>query len=358
MHRPLSSTMSSNDDAIKAIFWPFQTGTLVLPAAAVLFFGARLDPALFTFPGVDWRCEQPFLPFARPLSEAGIAVDPRVDATGFASSLVLPPRQRDEARALLARAVSATVPGGLVVAAAANNAGGRTLESDLHHLTGNVHVSAKHKCRIGWSRIEPQTLDHTTLEAWAALDAPRQIEVDGEPFWTRPGLFAWDRIDPASSLLAAQLPPDLSGRVADLGAGWGYLSMQLLRQCPAITALELFEANARALEPARRNLALALAQRGTPACTVHWHDVTSGLPGRFDAIVSNPPFHLDRSERPELGRAFIARAAEALADHGQFWLVANRHLPYEQALARCFDSVQTRVQKDGFKVICAREPRR
>lgn len=350
--------MSTNDDASKAIFWPFQIGTLVLPAAPVLFLGARLDPGLFAFPKADWHCEQPFLPYAHPLSAAGVAVSPRIDAVDFDLALALPPRQRDEARAMLARAVSATVGGGYVLAAAANTAGGRALESDLQRLTGNVQGTAKHKCRIAWSRIEPQALDTKTLEAWLALDAPRQIEANGETFWSRPGLFAWDRIDPASLLLAAQLPTDLCGRVADLGAGWGYLSMQLLRRCPAITALELFEANARALEPARRNLAHTLGQRTTPSCTVHWHDVTSGLPGHFDAIVSNPPFHLDRSERPELGRAFITRAAEALADHGQFWLVANRHLPYEQALAQRFDSVQTLVQKHGFKVICAREPRR
>ena len=349
--------MSPNDDASKALFWPFQTGTLAFSAAPALFLGARLDPGLFAFPQVEWHCEQAFLPFASPLSEAGLAVSPRVDASGFDWTLILPSRQRDEARALLARAVAATAKGGHVVAAAANLGGGRALESDLQRLTGNAQGTAKHKCRIAWSQIDPETIDAATLEAWLALDAPRQIDAGGESFWTRPGLFAWDRIDVASMLLAERLPTELSGRVADLGAGWGYLSMQLLRRCPNISVLELFEANARALEPAQRNLAQTLAGRTKPNCSVHWHDVTTGLPGQFDAIVSNPPFHLDRSERPDLGRAFIARAADALNDHGQFWLVANRHLPYEDALAKRFGAVQTVVQKHGFKVICAREPR-
>ena len=349
--------MSSHDDASKALFWPFQTGALTLAAAPALFLGARLNPDLFAFPQVEWRCEQAFLPFASALLAAGIEVSPHVNANGFEWTLILPSRQRDEARALLARGVAATADGGHVVAAAANLGGGRALESDLQRLTGNVQGTAKHKCRIAWSRIDPETLDTATLEAWLALDTPRQVDAGGESFWSRPGLFAWDRIDVASMLLAEQLPTALSGRVADLGAGWGYLSMQLLRRCPGISTLELFEANARALEPAQRNLVHALAGRTTPNCSVHWHDVTRGLPGKFDAIVSNPPFHLDRSERPELGRAFIARAADALSDHGQFWLVANRHLPYEDALAQRFGAVQTVVQKHGFKVICAREPR-
>ncbi len=44
------------------------------------------------------------------------------------------------------------------------------------------------------------------------------------PFLSRPGVFAWDRIDPASALLAEHLPADLAGRAADLGAGYGFVA--------------------------------------------------------------------------------------------------------------------------------------
>ncbi|KAG0921461.1 hypothetical protein G6F32_015094 [Rhizopus arrhizus] len=60
-------------------------------------------------------------------------------------------------------------------------------------------------------------------------------------------VFAWDRIDPASALLAEHLPADLAGRAAALGAGYGYLSRELLERCPKITALDLYEAEQRAL---------------------------------------------------------------------------------------------------------------
>lgn len=346
----------TTENATRALFWPFCSDVLQLPSAPVLFLGARLNEALLACPQVDWQMEQPFLPWARPLQDAGFAVEPRRDAHDVSMSLVLPPHQRDEARALLARALAATAVGGLVVAAAANREGGGTLESDLRALAGNTQTATKHRCRIVWSRVDPETLDVATRDAWLALDAPRRIEAGGVSFWTRPGLFAWDRIDPASALLAAHLPTQLSGRVADLGAGWGFLSMQLLRRCPAITTLDLFEANARALEPARRNLAAALDGRSTPTCTVHWHDVSLGLPDRFDAIVSNPPFHLGRADLPELGRAFIGRAAQALSANGELWLVANRHLPYETALAQGFRKVDSVTQQAGFKVIHVRHP--
>jgi len=35
------------------------------------------------------------------------------------------------------------------------------------------------------------------------------------------------------------------------------------------------------------------------------------------------------------------------------WLVANRHLPYEQVLSDSFDSVRTVVQQHGYKIIAA-----
>ncbi|HTL15314.1 MAG TPA: methyltransferase, partial [Thermomonas sp.] len=86
----------------------------------------------------------------------------------------------------------------------------------------------------------------------------------------------------------------------------------------------------------------------------HWYDVAAGVDGRFDAIVCNPPFHaLGRGERPDLGRAFIAAAARALRPGGQLWLVANRHLPYEEALGAGFGQVEAVAQQGGFKIVRA-----
>src|SRR5690606_36559368 len=127
-------------------------------------------------------------------------------------------------------------------------------------------------------------LDRQLAEDWAALDEPRPI-LQGR-FVSRPGLFAWDRIDPASALLVDQLPEDIGGSAADFGAGWGFLSASLLQRARRLQSLDLFEADAGALELARRNVADA-----TVPVAFHCHDVTRGVPGRFDSIVCNPPFH-------------------------------------------------------------------
>lgn len=344
--------MSSDrgDPALETLMLPFATGALAWPAdGGALFLRARDGWPLRGIARDGLVCEQTFKPEADALVRAGRDVrDPdAVAAATFSLVLVLPPRQREEARASLARAVRACAPGGTVVACAPNDEGAKSVEGDLKRLAGLAGTLSKHHCRVAWSRIDPEAVDPALLDDWAALDAPRPI-LDGR-FASRPGVFAWDRVDAASALLAAHLPVDLAGRAADLGCGWGYLSVELLQRCPGIASLDLYEAEARALGLARRNLAEARIP-----LAFHWHDVTAGLPARYDVIVSNPPFHAQgRADRPDIGRAFIAAAADALNPGGHLWLVANRHLPYEQVLDARFAEVRAVAQAQGFKVIAA-----
>ncbi len=337
-------TAASDDPALDVLFLPLDDGALAWPApAATLFLRARPGPALFARRAHAPVCEQGFKPWADALSRDGFEVRDAADGR-FPLVLVLPTRQRDESRALLARAIDRLAPGGSVVVCAGNKEGARSLQDDLARLAGPVQAASKAHCRVAWATPEAATIDTALLTAWRDLDAPRPIG-DGR-FVSRPGLFAWDRIDAASALLADSLSPKLAGQGADLGAGFGVIAAEVLARCPGVTSLDLYEAEARALALARVNLAGARVPVG-----FHWHDVTTGLPRRYDFIVSNPPFHQRRADEPDLGRAFIAAAAAALRPGGRLWLVANRHLPYEQALAQAFSNVRIARDQGGFKVI-------
>ena len=349
------------DVVLGALYTAFSTDAVTLPGdGRVLFLRARDGGQPRALRRSAWVCEQTFKPYADALVRGGLnVVDPLLDeATAdsqYALVVVLPPRQRDEARALFARAVRHVAPGGIVLASVMNAEGARSSETDLVRLTGATQSLSKHKCRVFWTAPLTTQVDQDLQAEWAQLDALQAI-VDGH-FVSRPGLFAWNRIDPASVLLAAHLPPTLAGKIADLGAGYGYLAAEILRRCAQVTALDLYEAEARALEPARINIAKAISECVDMVTTnVIWHDVCVGLPKRYDAIVSNPPFHLGRADRPELGRAFINVAADALLPGGRFWLVANRHLAYETTLAARFAMVRTVIVQDGFKVIEASDP--
>lgn len=335
------------DPALETLFLPFKAGLLPWPAAPVLFLRARFGPVLAGFPNVI--CEQSFKPEADLLTNAGFRLAPADETIAYPLVLVLLPRQRQEARALLARAASRTSPGGRVVVCAGNQDGARSGEADLRALLGAATVESKHKCRVCWSDTLSGEIARNLLEAWLELDAPRPLE--DARFVSRPGLFAWDHVDAGSRLLADQLPATLAGDAADLGAGFGYLSARLLERCPAVQSVDLYEAEARALALAEQNL------RNFPSPArlgFHWHDVTQGLPTRHDVILTNPPFHgLTRTDRPDLGQQFIRAAADALRANGELWLVANRHLPYEALLMARFQRVVTVADEAGFKVLRA-----
>lgn len=342
------------DPALQALFLPLQSGDLRWPASGgALFLNARAGWPLRQQPLPGLACEQPFKPEADALQRDGHLLVDDDDASRHPLVLVLPPRQRDAARGLFARAFERLAPGGRVLAAMPNKEGAKTGEADLARLAGPLHVLTKHHCRTFWSAPLVEPCDPALLRQWREADAPRAIEdarAVGGRFTSRPGVFAWDRIDAASELLAAQLPGDLAGHGADLGAGWGYLATQVLARSPGVRALDLFEADARALACARVNL----APFANVACGFHWHDVATGLPGRYDFIASNPPFHArDRADRPELGRAFIRAAAQALRPRGRLFLVANRHLPYEAELAAAFAEVRLLADAGGFKAFVA-----
>lgn len=333
------------DAALRTLLLPFDGELLPrLDGRRVLLVNARAGAALPSA-ARHWALQQDSRPQVDALAGLGLSAAPDWPAGPFEAVLLLAPRQRQHGRALLAQALARVAPGGVLAACAGNEAGARSLQRDLSALAGPVRSLSKHHCRVSWTG-PGATADPALASAWIAAAEPARV--GGTPFLSQPGLFAWDRIDAASALLAAHLPADLQGRGADLGCGYGYLAAAVLARNPGVRALDLYEADARALALARLNLA---AVPGGAAIRGFWHDVGAGLPeSGYDFVVSNPPFHEGRADRPELGIAFIRAAAAALAPRGRLLLVANRHLPYEAALAQAFSRVRSLADAGGFKV--------
>lgn len=220
------------------------------------------------------------------------------------------------------------------------------IDSVLKALRARVTVGSVSKAhgRLIW--FDPRGVN---LSNWAAT--AKHLQTEFGPMTTAPGLFSAGSVDPGSRLLASALPAELPARMADFGAGWGYLSAAILSR-PGPEVLHLIEAEHDALTAARANIP-------DPRAQFHWADATGfTLPESLGGIVINPPFHVGRDARPELGLAFIAAAARALGTRGQLWLVANRHLPYAQALEERFVHLEVLFEDTRFRVWHAKQPRK
>lgn len=108
-------------------------------------------------------------------------------------------------------------------------------------------------------------------------------------FWGREFEVTPDTLDPrpeTETLIAAALDGTAPGRVLDLGLGTGCILLTLLAEWPFARGVGV-EVSAPALEVARRNAArLGVADRAD----LRAGDWYAGLDGRFDLIVSNPPY--------------------------------------------------------------------
>lgn len=294
---------------------------LSVPSRA-LFIGARPHPELKSWPDITgW---QPLKPLADAWDKSGFQRVDELPEGKWPMVLVLPGKSRDETLLWFAMAKDRLAPGGRIVAAMPNTAGAARFEKELAVAAGNIASIQKHKCRA-FNAVDDGSWNVETLETWRLLGGFR--EVSGTRYLTQAGVFSSEHIDPGSLLLARNLPANLRGRVADLGAGWGYLSDIALDRCPGIEFIDLFEADSRALACAKRNL----ARHGLRA-VLHWHDVTTGLPETYDTILMNPPFHTGQDTDVDLGRAFLTVTASSLKRNGKLLLVANRQLPYEAVL--------------------------
>lgn len=277
-------------------------------------------------------------PVHHHFSALGYAVE--TTARGpYALTVICLPRAKAEARALVAELAPRT-DGPLVIDGQKTD-GIESLLKDLRKLgdTGAPVVKAHGKL-FAYRGAVP--------ENWRA--GPQSVSDGGRSFQTAPGVFSADGIDPGSAALAAHMPRDLKGRVIDLGAGWGYLSARALTH-QKVTAIDLVEADHLALEAARANIT-------DDRATFHWADALSYQAAPADHVITNPPFHTGRAADPALGQGFIRAAARLLRPKGRLWLVANRHLPYEQTLESHFNTVTPLAEQAGFKVTLAQAPRK
>ncbi|HAK6814287.1 TPA: 16S rRNA (guanine(1207)-N(2))-methyltransferase RsmC [Salmonella enterica] len=247
------------------------------------------------------------------------------------------PKNKPEAQFQLMNILSLMPVGVDVFVVGENRSGVRSAEPMLADYAPLNKVDSARRCGLYHGRLEKQP--QFSLESWWA-----EYNIDGLTIKTLPGVFSRDGLDVGSQLLLSTLTPHTKGKVLDVGCGAGVLSAALASHSPKVR-LTLCDISAPAVEASRATLA-ANGLEGE----VFASNVFSEVKGRFDMIISNPPFHDGMQTSLDAAQTLIRGAVRHLNSGGELRIVANAFLPYPKILDETFGFHEVIAQTGRFKV--------
>ncbi len=284
--------------------------------------------------------------------EASAAFEPAPQPAETVRTIILRLPREKERLALLLHAAAAGMPiGARLWLVGENRAGIRSAPRLLKQFFQVVEKvdSARH-CSLFEARgpldVVPFDLDDYAF-GWSIQHAGQELKLV-----TLPGVFAHGRLDKGSrDLLSVMEKIRPGGKILDFGCGGGVIGLSVLI-AGTDAELTLLDASSLAIEASRR----AFAANGLEARLLP-SDGLSDVTGRFDWIISNPPFHRGVANDLDIAADFFRRSGTFLAEKGRILVVFNRHLPYSGWLRKYFKKVDCLASGREFTIIQASEPK-
>ncbi len=238
-------------------------------------------------------------------------------------AIVFLPKSRALIQMSLRMVAAALRPGAQVWLVGENNAGIRSGSTLLEQQMGAVRtVDAARHCVL-FQATAPDEFVTFQLEDWSTSYL-LQIRQQTLTIASLPGVFSNGQLDEGTQLLLETLDAPPTGRILDFGCGAGVIGATIKQAWPA-NSVEMVDANALALETARRTM---LANH-LPIDVIKPSNVFSDVQGAYTQIVSNPPFHTGVKTDYRVVTAFLQAAAQHLEPRGILRIVANRFLKYQ-----------------------------
>jgi len=170
-------------------------------------------------------------------------------------------------------------------------------------------------------------------------------------FYSKPGVFGWDKIDQGSELLLQSFSEAMKNQenkkektILDLGCGYGWLSLTIDKY--GFKHITSTDNNAAALLCATKNA----TQMQTPTEIVA-SNCADTINHTFDIVLCNPPFHRGFQHHQDLTELFLKQTRNHLKPSGTAFFVVNSFIDIENTAKPFFKSVQTIKKDKSFKVL-------
>jgi 16S rRNA (guanine1207-N2)-methyltransferase len=273
------------------------------------------------------------------------------------------PRGRAVQEELIQGAAWVLRPGGRFYFVAHKRAGVKGAISYARKLFGQCGVVRQKKGYHVALAAKPAQVNTTCSMPATPVDsyATRAITLDGveTTLVSKPGVFAWDRLDDGTAALVGAMEIEAHDCVLDLGCGTGLVGLAVARRATGGWVV-LMDADVRAVESARRTLAANGIANGETllsdcgsALLDRRFDLGRVAKHRFDAVVTNPPFHQGVGVDYDVACQFVRDVAQVLRRGGRLFLVANRFLRYGDLIQEVFGNVATAYADNRYHVLTA-----
>lgn len=256
------------------------------------------------------------------------------------------PKAKAEAAYLLTMLLAALGKDTEVVVIGENRSGVKSIEKMFMPYGKITKFDSARRCSFYWGLCQHQP------PAFVFADHFKNYQIDTEhaslTIRALPGVFSQKELDVGSALLLNHLT-ELDGSVFDFGCGAGVIGAVIKTRFPT-TEITLADISALAIASAEETL----RYNGLTGRVIA-SDGFAQIDGKFNHIVSNPPFHAGLKTHYAATEKFLSSAPDYLEPTGQLIIVANAFLRYPPFIEAAFGHCNIQAKTKQFVIYQAQK---
>ncbi len=216
-------------------------------------------------------------------------------------------------------------------------------------------IQSSYECRISIKKYKSQLhlveietpYAQSEVLSEAQYSELQKLCINNTEFYTKPGVYGWNKIDRGSELLIEALSKNKQAidtlEVLDLGCGYGYLSIKAKEL--GFQRIDATDNNAAAIHSCLSNF-----QMYSMSGEVFADDHAKHREKKYDLVLCNPPFHKGFGHTKSLTEIFTQQASSLLKPNGEAYIVTNQFIGIEKIADKLFSASVLLLKQEGFKV--------